>query len=161
MAARHLERSKALRGAQDSRTERLDQRATASRHDRLAAVIRMVRELADRAIKLFSDDDANERMRQRRRPEGPALLRALEHSRRQAIRAADHEREILALHAPAPQLAGEFLAAPCLAATVERNDVSGLRNRREDRCAFVGDRPLRLAASRLCGYFHKLQRQVM
>jgi hypothetical protein len=34
-----------------------------------ATMIRMVAKQADRAIELFGDDDAHERMRQRRRPE--------------------------------------------------------------------------------------------
>ena len=121
----------------------------------------MIAELADSAIKLFGDDDTHKRMRQRRRAERPALLCALEDGWRQAIGAADHERQILALHAPARELRGEFFAAPGFAAPVERDDVSRLRNRGEYRRAFVGDRALYLAASRLCGYFHKLQWQVM
>src|SRR6185369_10330010 len=107
----------------------------------------MIAELADRAIKLFSDHDADERVRQRRRTERPGLLRTLEHGRRQAIRAADDEGEILALHAPARELRGEFLAAPGFAAPIERDDVSRLRYRGEDRHAFISDRPPGVAAA--------------
>jgi len=107
----------------------------------------MIAELAYRPIQLLGNNDAHERMRQRRRTERPALLRTLEHGRCQAIRAADDEGEILALHAPARELRREFLAAPGFAAPIERDDVSRLRNRGEDRGPFVSDRPPNLAAA--------------
>ena len=107
---------------------------------------------------LLGDDDAHERMRQRRRTQRPALVGAFQRRGSQSVGTADEERHVGALHAPARQLRGEILAAPGFAAPVERNDMRAFWDRRQHRGALLEGRARRIARS--CGYFHKLQRQL-
>src|SRR5467141_62994 len=74
-----------------------------------------------RTIQLLVQDHARELVRQGQRPQAPAAFGAVEHVLRKAVRVADHERDVAALHLPATDELGELGRAPALTTLGQRD----------------------------------------
>ena len=81
----------------------------------------MALEDAPGTVELFGQDDTHERVGEGQRRERPALLGARQAGRRQAVGAADQQRDVAPAGAPGFERAGELLGGPGAATDVERN----------------------------------------
>ena len=110
------------------------------------AVVGMVRQQRGSTIELFGKHQTHQHMRQCQRTERPGFIRTGQHLRRVTFGATDQESEIAAAATPVFQPLCELFGAVHPAATIKRNDLHRLRQRRKHPRTFICGRARRIPA---------------